>query len=463
MTVGIYIRVSTEEQAREGYSISAQKEKLKAFCKVNDWLDYKFYVDEGISAKDLNRPQLQLMIDHIKKGLINIVLVYRLDRLTRSVLDLYKLLELFEKYDCKFRSATEVYDTSTAMGRMFITLVAAMAQWERENLGERVRMGQIEKARQGGYSAPAPFGYDKKGDKLIINEDEARIFLEMVEKIEEGYSLRQLAKYLDESGYPPVRGYKWHIGSIKNMLHNPVYYGATRWLDEINENTHKGIITKERFERLQKILEDRQLKKKRNVKSIFIFQMKLICPTCGRYLTSERNVYVRKKDGVMKEYNGYRCQACALNKRKALYVSERKIEKAFIKYMKTLSYDKMDIEITESDDDIVSLKKQIEKINRQREKYQKAWGMDLITDEEFTNRMNETKKSLQKLKDKLTQIQPIQQKEVDKEKIIDIAKNFELNWKNMVPKEKRHFVNMFVKNIYFKKNDKVKVTDIDFY
>ena len=277
MAVGIYIRVSTEEQAKEGYSISAQREKLKAYCQVQDWNDFRFYVDEGISAKDTNRPQLQLMLQHIKEGMIDTVLVYRLDRLTRSVVDLYKLLEIFEKHNCTFKSATEVYDTSTAIGRLFITLVAAMAQWERENLAERVRMGQIEKARQGKYSAKAPFGFDKgPDDRLVINEDEKIVVLDMIEKIKEGYSIRKLADYMDNSGIPPIRGYKWHIASILDILKNPALYGAVKWRDEIVEGAHEGIITKEEYQHLLKLLESRQNFKKRETYSIFIFQMKII-------------------------------------------------------------------------------------------------------------------------------------------------------------------------------------------
>lgn len=464
-TVGIYVRVSTEEQVREGFSISAQKEKLKAFCLVNDWNDFKFYVDEGISAKDMKRPQLQLMIDHVKQGLIDTVLVYRLDRLTRSVLDLYKLLEVFEKHNCKFKSATEVYDTTSAMGRMFITLVAAMAQWERENLGERVRMGQIEKARQGQYSAPAPFGYDKKDNKLIVNEDEARVVLDMVEKIEEGYTLRQLADYMnDESEVPPIRGYQWHITSLLTMLHNPVYYGATRWLDEVTEGTHDGIITKKRWQQLQVLLKDRQLKKKRRVNSFFVFQMKLICPTCGNHLTSERSCYTRKTDGVLKEHNQYRCQACALNRRKAVSISEKKLETAFIKYMKQLSFDDVEIEIEKEKDELTPLKKKVEKVNRQREKYQRAWASDLMTDEEFSQRMEETKRQLQKLENEIKQLHPKKEKDVDVEKIKEVVKNFKLNWEHLTPKEKHQFLNMFIKDIHFKKeNSQGIVTDVIFY
>jgi site-specific DNA recombinase len=169
MKVAAYIRVSTEEQVKEGYSISAQKHRLEAYAISQGWEVVQFYVDEGISAKDLNRPELQRMIKNLEEGVFDCVLVYRLDRLTRSVLDLYKLLNIFEKHNIKFKSATEVYDTTTAMGRMFITIVAALAQWERENLGERVRMGMQEKARGGKWVINVPpFGYERVEDGLEI-------------------------------------------------------------------------------------------------------------------------------------------------------------------------------------------------------------------------------------------------------------------------------------------------------
>ncbi|MCM3179710.1 recombinase family protein [Cytobacillus horneckiae] len=464
MTVGIYIRVSTEEQAKEGFSISAQREKLKAFCQVHDWTDFKFYVDEGISAKDMQRPQLQLMIDHIKQGLIHTVLVYRLDRLTRSVLDLYKLLDIFENHNCKFKSATEVYDTTTAMGRMFITLVAAMAQWERENLGERVRMGQIEKARQGKYSAKAPYGYDKDdNEKLIINTDEKIVILDMIEKVKQGYSIRQLANYLDNSGTPPIRGYKWHIRTVLDILHNPALYGAIRWLDEIIENAHEGIITKEEYNHLILLLNERQNKKKRKVNSFFVYQMKLICPTCNNHLTSERSAYFRKRDNQLIESNHYRCQACALNKRKAISVSENKIEKAFVQYMRDITFNQIPELKDESKEKSDIILSKISRIKKQREKYQKAWSNDLMTDEEFAERMKETNSGLTDLEKELKEIQPKNPK-LDYEKVKELTKTFNLNWEKLEPLEKHQFLNMFIKGIHFVKDGtEVNVTEVSYY
>lgn len=463
MTVGIYIRVSTEEQVRDGFSISAQREKLKAYCIAQDWNSFKFYVDEGISAKDTNRPQLNTMLEHIKQGLINTVLVYRLDRLTRSVMDLYKLLDTFDKYNCAFKSATEVYDTSTAMGRMFITIVAALAQWERENLGERVRMGQLEKARQGEYSAKAPFGFDKnEHSKLIINPEESKVVLDMVGKIEEGYSIRQLADHLD-SYIKPIRGYKWHIRTILNILSNHAMYGAIRWSNEIIENAHPGIITKDRFMKVQQLLSSRQNFKKRKTTSIFIFQMKLLCPNCGNHLTCERVRYHRKKDNKDIEHNRYRCQACVLNKKKAFSSSETKIEKAFLDYIDDYRFTKVP-EFKKEDDEKEILKKKLSKIERQREKFQKAWSNDLMTDEEFAKRMKETKNTLEEIKSELNKLGLSQNEKIDSETVRRIVNDIKNKWSLLSSLEKKQFMNLFVKNIQLKKiNEKNIVVNITFY
>lgn len=465
MTVGIYIRVSTEEQVKEGYSISAQRERLKAYCVAQGWDDYKYYVDEGISAKDTERPQLKKLLKHIEEGKIKNVLVYRLDRLTRSVLDLYKLLDTFDKYECTFKSATEIYDTSSAMGRLFITLVAALAQWERENLGERVRMGQIEKARQGEYAAKAPFGFNKnENDKLYINKEEEKIIRMMKEKIEEGYSIRRLSNHMNGLSIPPIRGYKWHIGTILDILQNPALYGAIKWSDVVYEGCHEGIFTKGEFEKLQNLISSRQNFKKRETYSIFIYQMKLKCPTCGNRLTCERSKYHRKRDDKIVETNHYRCQVCVLNKRKAVMVSELRMEKGFVEYMESLKLDNIPKVENETNDERKDLMQKIEKIERQREKYQKAWANDLVTDEEFTERMNETKTTLNTLLEKFENLKPKKQVEYNPDKIKDIVNKFKLNWSHLTPIEKKEFMSNFIESIEFEKEGiNAKVNAVNFY
>lgn len=474
MTVGIYIRVSTEEQANEGYSISAQRERLKAFCVAQNWTEHKFYVDEGISGRSTNRPQFKKLISDIEAGHIDVLLVYRLDRLTRSVRDLHKILDLLEKYNCVFRSATEIYDTSTAMGRMFITIVAAIAEWESANLGERVKMGQIEKAHQGEWAAQAPYGFYKdEKHKLHQHKEEIKAVKLMIQKLREGFSFRQLSLYMDSTKYKPRRGYKWHIRTLMDLMHNPVLYGAMRWRDEIIEDTHKGIMSKEDFEQLQKIIKSRQNHKKRDVKSVFVYQTKLLCPDCGNRLSSERSIWTRKTDNQQIEKNAYRCQACALNNKKPFRVREVDVDNALIEYMPTLMLEaSKDNDVKEPDQNDYILK-EMKSIENQREKYQRAWASDLITDEEFKDRMNESRLRYDELKKELEKTKSVPLNEKDITKLKEYAKYFDDNFARLTQEERRSFIQTFVESIKIDviertkskayRNQKIKAADISFY
>lgn len=222
MRVTAYIRVSTEEQAQEGFSIPAQRDRLTAYAQSQGWQIIGYYVDEGKSAKSTNRPELQRLLNDVRNNQVDIVLVYKLDRLTRSVLDLYQLLEVFEKHNCKFKSATELYDTTTALGRLFITLVAALAQWERENLGERVRMGMTEKVKQGEWHGSKPsygYSYDPKEKKLLLNDDEVVILRKMFKwYINEGSGDRKIAVRLNELGHFSRKGKPWTENMVAKVL-----------------------------------------------------------------------------------------------------------------------------------------------------------------------------------------------------------------------------------------------------
>ena len=153
MNTAIYCRVSTEEQANDGFSIHAQKDKLTKYAEVNDWNIVDYYIDDGISGKNLtDRSEVLRLINDVRDGKIDNVLVYKLDRITRSVKDLIYLIELFDKYDCTFNSQTEKIDTSNAVGRMFVKIIGIFAEFERENLAERVTLGYEQKTREGNYT-----------------------------------------------------------------------------------------------------------------------------------------------------------------------------------------------------------------------------------------------------------------------------------------------------------------------
>lgn len=151
-----YDRVSTFEQATEGYSIASQSESNKKFIESQNWELIDRYVDDGYSAKNLNRPEMQRLIEDAQAKKFDVVVFYKLDRLVRSVSDLDKLLKIFDANNIAIRSVTEPFDTTTAMGRFLIILVAAIAQWERETISERVSLNILQKTKSGEWKGGTP-------------------------------------------------------------------------------------------------------------------------------------------------------------------------------------------------------------------------------------------------------------------------------------------------------------------
>lgn len=408
MRVAIYIRVSTEEQVKEGYSISAQKHKLKAFCIAQDWEVAGIYPDEGISAKDMNRPNLQRMLKDIEEGLIDCVLVWRLDRLTRSVSDLYKILEKFEKYNCKFKSATEVFDTTSAMGRMFITIVAAMAQWERENLGERISMGYEEKVRQGKYALNfRPFGYDlvlTKGD-LIINEPEAKTVRTIYDLYNKGYSANRICQYLNERNITTRDKNTWNDTHIMRLIKNPLYKGSLKWNDVVYDGAHDPIISSELFDATQRLIEKRRPKHPRIISSNFIFAGKLKCVKCGHAMVGSKT-YETNKFGEKVIYNFYRCNKGKTGQCKGSYnVSERRLEQSFLDYITKQDFnfeqaaalgDELLNQESPEENDKLTLELELIKISNRRKKWQYLWADEVMSDDDFRARIAEAEKEEKK-------------------------------------------------------------------
>src|SRR5699024_1778692 len=189
--IAVYIRVSSATQVKDGYSLQTQKERLTSFCKANGWDDYKFYVEEGRSAKNDKRPEYQKMMKDVKDKEVNTVLVYRLDRIMRSIGDLHDMLQTFEEYDCSFKSATEPFDTTNATGKLFIYIVGALAQWENELKSERIKEVLEEKVANEGVwigNVPYPFDLIEETNKLIPNEERKKHTLKMIDLFKRGYS-----------------------------------------------------------------------------------------------------------------------------------------------------------------------------------------------------------------------------------------------------------------------------------
>ncbi|MBA7491475.1 hypothetical protein ES702_02021 [subsurface metagenome] len=219
-----YIRVSTEEQVREGISLEVQEDKVKKYADLHNLRLTEIIRDEGRSGKDLEREGIQKIISLCQERKVNHLIVYKLDRLTRRTLDLLTLVEeIFKPSNVQFHSITEKIDTSTAQGKFFLTVTGAMAQMERDLISERTREALRYKISQGENVGSPPLGFLAEDKKLSEIAKE----LEVVECIKslkrKGLSLRQIANRLNEKGIPTKRAGKWYAGTVRYILRNSRY------------------------------------------------------------------------------------------------------------------------------------------------------------------------------------------------------------------------------------------------
>ena len=258
--VAIYVRVSTTNQAEEGYSIDEQKDKLSSYCDIKDWSVYKVYTDGGFSGSNTNRPALEKLIKDAKKRKFDTVLVYKLDRLSRSQKDtLYLIEDIFIKNNIAFLSLQENFDTSTPFGKAMIGLLSVFAQLEREQIKERMQLGKLGRAKAGKSMmwAKTSYGYDyhKETGTVTINPAQSLAIKFMFKSYLSGRSITKLRDDLNDK-FP--KEIPWNYRGVRMILGNPVYCGYNQFMGEIYKGTHEPIISKEDFDKTQEELKIRQ-------------------------------------------------------------------------------------------------------------------------------------------------------------------------------------------------------------
>ncbi|HOF67810.1 MAG TPA: recombinase family protein [Candidatus Fermentibacter daniensis] len=212
-----YIRVSTEEQAREGVSLDAQKAKIEAWSQVNETTLIGFFEDAGISgARSENREGLQKALEMAcdKKA---VLVVYSLSRLSRSTKDTLALAERLEKAGADLVSLSERIDTTSAAGKMVFRMLAVLNEFERDQISERTTAALRHKREQHQAYSPTPYGFDRFGDILVINYDEQKIIEEILELREKGWSLRRIADHLNTKGIPSKSGRRWLHSAVASV------------------------------------------------------------------------------------------------------------------------------------------------------------------------------------------------------------------------------------------------------
>lgn len=280
MKVALYARVSTEQQI-ENYSIPLQKERIKAFCTSKGWDDITEYVDAGYSGSNLKRPALEQLQQDIKNKKINAVIVYRLDRLSRSQRDtLYLIEEMFLPNDVEFISISETIDTSTPFGRAMIGVMSVFAQLERETITERLRSGRLKMVKDEGLWAGGadtnPYGYTRlpRGE-LVINPKERDHIVRIFEEYVTLKSYIKVQKKLELEGYPELRPQR-----ITALLKNRLYIGEVSFAGEWFKGAHEPIISVELFNEAQNVNEHFKGYNYGKIKNN-VFRQKVFCGCCG--------------------------------------------------------------------------------------------------------------------------------------------------------------------------------------
>lgn len=269
----LYIRVSTDAQFEEGYSVDAQKEMLQSYCKSKGIKKYDFYIDGGFTGSNIERPEMHRMIEDVKRGGISHVIVYKLDRLSRSQKDtLYLIEDVFNPHQTDFVSLNENMDTSTPIGRAMLGIMSAFAQLERETIRERTRMGMKERVKSGlwmgGGRVPFGYEYDRAKGILVPNQD-AETVRKIYDLYLQGYSADRIAKMV---------GLKYDRLAMQ-ILTRKTNTGAICYNGEEYAGQHEAIVSLETYQKAMDMMKERSVKKAAS--SQYLLTGLLYCGKCG--------------------------------------------------------------------------------------------------------------------------------------------------------------------------------------
>lgn len=454
---GLYARVSTLEQANNGYSIVEQKERLTKYAQSQGFSIVDIYADEGASGKSLVRPEIERLISDIKSSKIDIVLIYKLDRLSRRVIDVLELVELFDKYNVTLFSLSENIDLSSPFGRASLKMSATFSELERETIVERVAMGKDAKAKSGLYSCPGkcPFGYRLvKGEgRFVIEEREAEAIRDMISKYISGtYTFRKLYKYCKEK-YPDINFFSYDL-SCKNVVQRLLYAGYFMHNDEMIKAINvPPIISYETH--LQALAQVKKNTTKRERETTpFLLTGLIVCGKCGyRYGGKTYKHTIKNKNGSISRFN-YTRYGCMVRLKKTsltkgLHCDNEIIEASVLENhisnaVKNFHFNEF-IESVKSTGVIDKLVIENSELKKQKDKLLDLYMTNVIDKEAFVLRTNELDKKINKnnvvIKNEQNTISTTPTVS------IDYLKERQANYDNASKKEKRELLQLLINEI----------------
>lgn len=458
--VGLYPRVSTEDQSRFGHSLNEQECRMRDLCKFKNYEIYKVYREEGVSAKNTNRPKFKEMLEDIKTGKINKIIIFKLDRLTRSIQDLENICKFLDKYNCGLESISEEINTSNANGKFFIRMLTILAQLEIERTSERTKIGLVGAAKKGHISGRPPLGYTKKKDskKLFIDEIEADVVRRIFKLYIDGMSVCSICKLFEKEN---ILNRRWPTTTVDKILSNQLYIGnnefgkRTNSEKQIFEDVVPPIIDKTSFNIVQKRKEKNLKNFKR--KATYIFMQKIVCPKCNKIMGGSSSTSKNKEKHLY-----YKCNSCKTR------INEKKIEEKLMIFLNDMldffliidnSFKpKISIDI---DADIQKYQSLKESINTKITRIKKAFLDEIIEASTFQDELNEFQRELENINIKLNELvetknnmeykQDIKTifnlKEIEKLKEkSEYVKTHNL-WKKLTSEQKYYIINKYIDEI----------------
>ena len=467
---GIYIRVSTEDQAREGFSLGEQKEKLLQLCRFKEYEVFKVYEDAGISAKDMeHRPAFQEMLADMKKGKINYIVAYKLDRVTRSVRDLEELIAVLEKYNTYLVCDRDDVNTSTANGRFFVRMLTVLSQLEIEIVSERTKFGLNGAIKSEHLPGQIPLGYKKDGNKkTVIDETTKDVVIRIFNMYLEGKSYQQIANIFNKEKVLAPK--QWRDSTIQKIIENRVYMGDYEQYKRIGKaQSIEPIIYMNVVEPIvsRAVWEEAQLQKEKNQRAftrdrVYIFFQKLKCPKCNSIMKC------KGAGGKKKKYIYYNCEHCGI------YYREDKIEEClehFILYL--VEYDMavkkyfLPILANKKETSTEKIDKEIEALQKQKDRIKKAYLSGIVEMEDFSEDYKIIEEKLSILEQKkletlnlnsvtFTPQQLMADRDIEREKLIRdnmLTETMKQEWHRKSKEEKQEFISRFIESINLIKDE----------
>lgn len=396
---GLYMRVSTEDQAREGFSLPEQKERLEAYCKFKGFVIKDYYTDAGISAKTGNyRPEFERLKEDIKSKKINTIIALKQDRITRSIFDWEELMKFLEENDAYLDCVNDDINTTNANGKMVSRILMSVSQQEIERTSERTKVGLAGAIKQGHIPHQAPLGYKHENKKLVIDHLTKDVVIRIFELYHKGMSYQKISTLFNKE---QVLGKtNWRDSSIVAILENEIYkgdfvHGKRTKHPTYYENVVEPIVSKEMWEECQ-------VQKKKNSKSYqrtltYLFLQKLRCPKCNRILGGKAT---QKKNGNVYYY--YYCHDCKINFKESL------VEEYFNDFVNELvEYDSVVNQFflpmikQKFDEPQEELKKDINKQKDKLERIKRAYINGVFSLEEYNDERKLVESALKKLQNEL--------------------------------------------------------------